>query len=85
MSMEERLQAMGVDQKGAKSGSAREPPKADTMSTLLSQGLQSHDKKILSVSDLLVSDSSPLPMYFTSYVKTIVIVELLLKRQDIMD
>ena len=55
MSMEERLQAMGVDQKGAKSGSAREPPKADTMSTLLSQGLQSHDKKILSVSVISLS------------------------------
>ncbi|KAI0215238.1 WD repeat-containing protein 43 [Lamellibrachia satsuma] len=48
MSMEDRLQAMGVDQKGAKSSGVREPPKADTLSGLLSQGLQSHDKKILS-------------------------------------
>ena len=72
MSMEERLQVMGVDQKGAKSGSARQPPKADTMSTLLSQGLQSHDKKILSVSAISLSLTRlhSIHAYFTSSMKT---------------
>ena len=50
MSMEERLQAISA---ASKPGAG--PPKADTLATLLSQALQSQDKKILNVST--VNDS----------------------------
>ena len=48
MTMEERLNAISIDQPTPKTA-ATEPPKADTLVTLLSQGLQSGDKKILNV------------------------------------
>ena len=47
MSMEERLNAISIDQPSKSSTS--QPPKADTLATLLAQGLQSGDKKILNV------------------------------------
>ena len=46
MNMEERLNAISID----KEQTAKEPPKADTLVRLLTQGLQSGDKKILNVS-----------------------------------
>lgn len=47
--MEERLNAISI---GSSSAPARqkEPPRADTLATLLTQGLQSKDKQILNVS-----------------------------------
>ena len=47
MSMEERLNAISVDQPGHQT---KQPPQADTLARLLTQGLQSQDKKILNVS-----------------------------------
>lgn len=48
MTMEERLNAISIDKKSL-SGS-KQPPRADTLAILLTQGLQSQDKKILNVS-----------------------------------
>lgn len=45
MSLDDRINAISIDKPGERSGS--EPPKADTLATLLTQGLQSNDKKIL--------------------------------------
>ena len=55
MTIEERLSAMGMEQKAEQKGVSA-PPKADTLALLLAQGLQSQDKKILNVSsvDLIV-------------------------------
>lgn len=47
MSMEERLNAISVDHP---SHPTREPPQADTLARLLTQGLQSQDKKLINVS-----------------------------------
>ena len=49
--MEERLNAITIERPES---NRRQPPKADTLATLLSQGLQSHDKKILNVSEILL-------------------------------
>lgn len=49
MSMEERLNAISVDHP---SHPTREPPQADTLARLLTQGLQSQDKKLINVSFL---------------------------------
>ena len=45
MTLDERLHAISIDKPQSKV-----PPKTDTLVTLLTQGLQSHDKKILNVS-----------------------------------
>ena len=45
--MEERLHAISIDKP---THDRRQPPKADTLATLLAQGLQSRDKTILNVS-----------------------------------
>ena len=47
-SLDERLNAISIDKPSDRAGAgSSEPPKADTLATLLSQGLQSNDKKIL--------------------------------------
>lgn len=48
MTLEDRLKAIGLDKQ--LSASAQEPPKANNLATLLTQGLQSEDKMILNVS-----------------------------------
>ncbi len=48
MTLEDRLKAIGLDKQQQSSG--QEPPKANNLATLLSQGLQSEDKRILNVS-----------------------------------
>ena len=48
MTMEERLNAISIDK--PKGGDSRQAPKADTLATLLMQGLQSQDHTILNVS-----------------------------------
>lgn len=48
MSMEDRLNAISVDSQSEKH--VKVPPKADNLARLLTQGLQSHDRKIISVS-----------------------------------
>ena len=49
--MEERLNAIGIDQPStSQSSGVKQPPKADTLALLLSQGLQSRDKSIITVS-----------------------------------
>lgn len=53
MTMEDRLNAISMDVNGKPA--ANEPPKADTLSKLLTQGLQSQDKKILNVSTRYLS------------------------------
>ena len=45
MTLDERLHAISIEKPQSKV-----PPKTDTLVTLLTQGLQSHDKKILNVS-----------------------------------
>lgn len=45
MNMEERLNAISIN----KPETLKEPPKADTLVRLLTQGLQSDDKNILKV------------------------------------
>lgn len=47
MTLEDRLKAIGLDKQQA---SGQEVPKANNLATLLSQGLQSEDKRILNVS-----------------------------------
>ncbi|XP_064622092.1 WD repeat-containing protein 43-like [Lineus longissimus] len=48
MSMEDRLNAMGFDQSSDQAApAATHPPQADTLATLLTQGLQSQDKLII--------------------------------------
>lgn len=46
MSMEERLNAISVDHPKQ---SANKPPQADTLTRLLTQGLQSQDKNTINV------------------------------------
>ena len=48
MTMEERLNAISLDK--PKAGDSKQAPKADTLATLLMQGLQSQDHTILNVS-----------------------------------
>lgn len=54
MSLEERLNAIGIDDsnKNTKNNSNSSIPKADNLLVLLVQGLQSNDAKILNVSNL---------------------------------
>ncbi|KAK3599161.1 hypothetical protein CHS0354_040999 [Potamilus streckersoni] len=47
MSMEERLSVITLDHPSDQKRAGKEPPKADTLARLLTQGLQSQDKKIL--------------------------------------
>lgn len=49
MAMSDRLHAIGIETNN-ESKTLSEPPKADTLAVLLTQGLQSRDKKILNVS-----------------------------------
>ena len=46
MTLDERLTAISMDEP-AEASAGRLPPKAHTLATLLTQGLQSNDKKIL--------------------------------------
>lgn len=45
--MDERLHAISIDRPSGSSKDRSQPPKADTLATLLAQGLQSQDKTIL--------------------------------------
>ncbi len=49
MTLDERIQAISIERPN-EGATATAPPKADTLVTLLTQGLQSEDKKILNVS-----------------------------------
>ncbi len=64
MTLDERIQAISIERPN-EGATATAPPKADTLVTLLTQGLQSEDKKILNVSshthyDLLLLEFSVL-------------------------
>lgn len=48
MTMEDRLNAISIDQSPGTTGTS--PPKADALALLLTQGLQSQDKLIVNVS-----------------------------------
>ena len=50
MTMEDRLNAISLDSKPGTGASATAAPKTDSLATLLAQGLQSQDSKILDVS-----------------------------------
>jgi len=52
--MEERLNAISIDKPSGAEGGTKHQPKADTLATLLSQGLQSNDAKIINVSVTLI-------------------------------
>ena len=55
MSIEERLSAISTSSTDLPSSSgAAQPPKADTLARLLTQGLQSQDSQILSVSHIFI-------------------------------
>ncbi|KAK2150432.1 hypothetical protein LSH36_405g01017 [Paralvinella palmiformis] len=47
LTMEERLNAISIEKPSGAEGGTKHQPKADTLATLLSQGLQSNDAKII--------------------------------------
>jgi hypothetical protein len=71
--MEERLNAISVEHP---SHQTREPPQADTLARLLTQGLQSQDKKLLNViicqffilPRMIFRSSSKLTVFYFCYI-----------------